>query len=417
MIFKSTNMLLPQTIEMKKWAVIACDQFTSQPEYWQRVKSFVGENPSTFHMIYPEAELSSFSRKRIMEINQKMNQYKSILTEYPDSYIYVERTLLDGRIRRGVIGVIDLEAYDYSNDSTSLIRATEQTVIERIPPRLEVRKRACLELSHVLLLCDDEKKQLIEKVSEQKKTLALLYDFDLMECGGHVKGWLLQGKEAEKFSVRLNDYMAGKREKCLTEGISPLYFAVGDGNHSLATAKANYEQIKLENGGSKSEELARYALVELENIHDESLVFEPIHRLVKTKDVNHLLKKLQIDLCMHNENPCESDSRKIEWYTENENGTFILNSKESSLSVEILQDFLDKYLKTYGGEIDYIHGESSLKNLICGKEMIGFVVPTIKKSDLFMVVAQEGALPRKTFSMGHAEEKRYYIETRMIKED
>lgn len=419
MIFKPADILLPQNCEMEKWAVIACDQFTSQPEYWERVRGFVGEEPSTLHMIYPEAELSCFSKEKISKINEKMREYEPLLEEYKEAYVYVERTLLDGRVRKGVVGMIDLEAYDYSRNSQSLIRATERTVLERIPPRMEVRKNASLELSHVLLLCDDEKKQLIESVSERKEELPVLYDFELMEQGGHVKGWLLQGEEVLAFSKRLDTYMKDKDEACASAGVSPLYFAVGDGNHSLASAKANYERIKEEvqedsqdNNSTKS--LARYALVELGNIHEESLEFEPIHRLVKVDDKEHLLKQIEQKICQKNNMQSDDISHTVAWYTKEDSGNLFLDPEKGSLAVGILQEFLDQYLEVYGGEIDYIHGEGTLKELISEENTIGFVVPTIGKEELFMGVAKDGVLPRKTFSMGHAEEKRYYIETRKI---
>lgn len=409
MIFKPADILLPENCEMEKWAVIACDQFTSQPEYWKRVREFVGEEPSTLHLIYPEAELADFSKEKITKINEKMRQYESFLKEYREAYIYVERTLLDGRVRKGIVGMIDLEAYDFSRESQSLIRATERTVLERIPPRMEVREDANLELSHVLLLCDDEKKQLIESVSEKKETLPVLYDFELMEQGGHVKGWLLQGEGVLEFSKKLDEYMKEK-EKICAAGVSPLYFAVGDGNHSLASAKTNYERIK-ENGENP---LARYALVELGNIHEDSLVFEPIHRLVKVKDKEHLLEQMKQIICQKNQTQATDSSHTVIWYTKEGSGNLFLDPAKGTLAVGILQDFLDHYLETHGGEIDYIHGEDTLKELICEENTIGFVVPTIGKEELFKGVAKDGVLPRKTFSMGHAEEKRYYIETRRI---
>lgn len=404
-IFLSANILLPRVEHMEKWAVIACDQFTSQPEYWQRVRTYVGDDVSTIHMIFPEAELEIEGRDMIERINATMQRYVSeeVFDEYKDSYVYVERTLQNGSVRKGVVGAIDLESYDFGEDSVSSIRATEKTVVERIPPRMEIRRDAVLEMPHVLLFCNDDKKMLIESLEERKDCLPKLYDFDLMEDGGHITGWLVQGKEAEAFGRTFLQY-----EQLMVEK-SSLIMAVGDGNHSLATAKACYEELK-QNYPEKdwTNHPARYALVELENIHDEAQEFEPIHRLVTQVDVGKLLEELK-------ETVCVDEGIPIVCYTKDGEEVICLKQKPGQLAVGILQKFLDDYLKDNEGEIDYIHGDDVLRNLAQKEDAVGFLVPTIEKAQLFSGIECDGVLPRKTFSMGHAQEKRYYLECREIK--
>ena len=278
-IFGSTDILMPASADMQRWAVIACDQFTSDTAYWQRVADTVGESESTLHMILPEAHLGAADEAAIVkQINATMDRYLSgdTFKTYANSYIYVERTLLNGSVRPGLIGAVDLEQYDYNPGSVSAIRATEKTVLERIPPRQRVRKDAGIEFPHVLMLCDDDKKQLIEPIGAVKDQLTKLYDFDLMEGGGHISGWLVQGDEAEAFDARLADYIASVPAKYADLQGAPVTLAVGDGNHSLATAKSCYEAMKAANPGvDLSGHPARYALVELENIHDEAQVLNP----------------------------------------------------------------------------------------------------------------------------------------------
>lgn len=418
MIFRPAEILLPQDVEMEKWAVIACDQFTSQPSYWEEVRTLVGDAPSTLSMIYPEAELSSFESDRISKINAAMKALRSKLKEYPQALIYVERTMADGKLRKGIIGAIDLECYEYSWESDAKIRATERTVMERIPPRVEIRKDADLELQHVLLLCDDERGTLIEPLKDEKDDFTLLYDFSLMQGGGQIKGWLLSDSKKEAFMKRMDQYLKDVKEKYDSLEISPIYFAVGDGNHSLAAAKANYEALK-ESGKTKEELLfARYALVELGNIHEQSLEFEAIHRLVKVEDVIALMEELKEEIGAFPDpllTPEENERYTIRCFTKEGEKKLCLDPKKGALAVGILQEFLDKYLETHGGEIDYIHGEETLKELITTKNQVGFLLPAFAKEALFLEVAKKGSLPRKTFSMGHAEEKRYYLEARQIR--
>lgn len=407
--FKKADILLPKTDEMEKWAVIACDQFTSQPEYWAKVKASVGDAISSLDLILPEVELEQLSDARIAEINSAMADYlaRDVFAVYENAYVYVERTLLNGTIRRGIVGAVDLEEYDYSSGATSNIRATEKTVVERIPPRKRIRENAPIELPHVLLLCDDGEKRLIESIAGNKNSLPMLYDFELMEKGGHITGWLVQGEAADLFDRALDEYAASAPERYRDLDGTPLLFAVGDGNHSLATAKACYEALKASTSDDLSDHPARYALVELGNIHDDSLEFEPIHRIIKHTDPDVLLKAIDETLGVGD---CP-----IEWVSGGKKGTLMLPLRSGELPVGVLQAFLDDYLKDHAGTIDYIHGDDTVRELASDDDSIGFLLPAMEKSDLFRGIVAGGVLPRKTFSMGHAEEKRYYLEARKIK--
>lgn len=414
-IFSPANILLPDVDSMEKWAVIACDQFSSQPEYWKEVREYVGDAPSTLNMILPEAELGVENEKaKIQKINQNMKDYveQGILKEYPDSFVYIERTLQNGKIRKGLIGMVDLEAYSYEAGSDSAIRATEKTVLERIPPRMRIREGAVLEFPHVQILCDDVEKTLIEPIGKMKSELTKLYEFDLMKEGGHIAGWLVQGDVKDGFELRLHAYERSLEDKYIdVEGV-PMTFAMGDGNHSLATAKACYEELKKNNPKKNySNHPARYALVELENIHSSALEFEPIHRILTGINPEDVLECLAADC---GTSPDQENIHKIEWYSGEKSGTVYLDARKSSLAVGVLQPFLDDYLKEHGGEIDYIHGDVVLKELAKKEQSIGFILPAMEKSQLFRGVMENGVFPRKTFSMGHAYDKRYYLEGRRL---
>ena len=409
--FLPAEILLPKVEDMSKWAVIACDQFSSQPAYWDRVRANAGDAPSTIHLILPEAQLGTEQEPALTEeINRTMAAYleQDLFTVYPNSFVYVERTLQSGAIRKGLVGMVDLEAYDYSMGSTSDIRATEKTVVERIPPRMRVRKNAPLEFPHILMLADDHDKVLIEPITAQKEHLKKLYDCMLMEDGGHIAGWLVDGAEAQAFMDRLTTYTQHVDEKYTGLPGTPMVFAVGDGNHSLATAKACYEELKKAHPGEDlSQHPARYALVELENIHDAAQEFAPIHRVIVKTDAPALLKAVQDNLCAETGFP-------VEWYMGKDHGTIYLDQSKGQLAVGILQSFLDQYLAQHDGETDYIHGDADLMELADQDNAIGFLLPVMEKSQLFRGVIADGILPRKTFSMGHAREKRYYLEGRKI---
>ena len=410
--FLPADILMPKTDSMEKWAVIACDQFTSDQAYWDRVRKNAEGAVSTINLILPEAELGTEKEaEHTAIINATMKRYmdEDVFTTYPNSFVYVERQLENGSIREGLVGMVDLDAYDYSTGATSAIRATERTVAERIPPRQRVRRDAPIELPHILMLCDDHDKKLIEPIGAKKDSLKKLYDFDLMEGGGHITGWLVEGKDVDEFNKALADYTATVGEKYKGLKGVPMVFAVGDGNHSLATAKSCYEELKKNHPGEDlSNHPARYALVELENIHDPAQVFEPIHRVIFKTDTEKLLTALQKDACADGGFP-------VQWYTKDASGTVYLDRARSELAVGVLQGFLDDYLKDNAGEIDYIHDDDALISLAKQDGAIGFLLPAMEKSQLFRGVIADGILPRKTFSMGHSREKRYYLEGRKIK--
>lgn len=410
--FLPADIMLPNVDDMRKWAVIACDQFTSDQAYWDRVRANAEGSPSTINLILPEAELGTEQEAAHTKvINETMAEYmkKEIFTTYPNTLLYIERTLENGSIRPGLMGMVDLDAYDYNAGATSAIRATERTVPERIPPRQRVRRDAPIELPHILMLCDDHKKELIEPIAAKKDSLRKVYDFDLMEDGGHINGWLVEGDDVKAFEDHLTAYSASVGEKY--EGLNgvPMVFAVGDGNHSLATAKSCYEELKKNNPDKDlSNHPARYALVELENIHDDAQVFEPIHRVVVNTDPEKLLKALE-------DTYCAPGGFEVKWFIGDKSGTVSLDKAKSQLAVGALQGFLDAYLKENKGDIDYIHDDDALISLAKQPDAIGFLLPAMEKSQLFRGVIADGVLPRKTFSMGHAREKRYYLEARKIK--
>lgn len=416
--FKKANILLPKTDNMELWSVIACDQYTSEPEYWNKVKEIVKDKPSTLNLILPEIYLEENDvEERINKINQNMKELvsKDFFKEYPDSMFYIERTQSDGLVREGLIGMVDLEAYSYETGSTSMIRATEKTVIERIPPRVKVRKNALLELPHTMILIDDDTKDIIEslknKVTEQDK----VYDFNLMQNGGHIKGYVLPDKDANEVITKL-EKLANKEYFNQRYGLKDkevLLFAMGDGNHSLATAKACYEELK--KTMPKEEYLnspARYALVEIVNLHSSALEFEAIHRVIFNTDVKKLLNELETYYEISYE---ETAGQKIDYITKDKEGSIWIRNPKSNIPVGSLQIFLDDYLKNNEGKIDYIHGEDVVRKFAKEENNIGFILPTMKKQDLFKTVILDGALPRKTFSMGHSNDKRYYLESRKIK--
>lgn len=399
-IFTGADILLPKNEDYTKWAVIACDQFTSQPEYWDAVAKEVGENPSTLHMILPEVLLPG-TDEQIATIHKTMEDYlaSGVFAEHKDSYIYVERTLLDGSVRKGLIGAVDLDKYDYRPEKDAPVRATEATVQERIPPRMRVRRGAPLEMPHVLMLCDDEKKSIIEPLAGKKQNMEKVYDFSLCAGGGLIQGWLLSRELTEKVNAALVVY---EQEKV------PMTYAVGDGNHSLATAKACYEELKKNNPGADlSSHPARFALVELENIHDEAQQFAPIHRLIVNTQPGQLLAYLA--------KTCTGDAVcPIPWFSGSEQGVLQLGIQPGQLPLAVLQQALDAYLAENAGEIDYIHGDETLQQLAQQENALGFLVPGIEKNQFFQSIVTDGILPRKTFSMGHAQEKRYYLEARKI---
>lgn len=416
--FKRADILLPKKdIDMTKWSVVACDQYTSEPEYWNKVESIVGNSPSTLRLTLPEIFLEeSDVEERIKKINSTMEEYISsnMFDEYKNTMLYLERTQKDGRIREGIIGMVDLEDYDFNVGSESLIRATEKTVIERIPPRLKVRENALLELPHIMILIDDDKKEIIEDIKNKVSNNDIVYDFDLMENGGHIKGYKLNDETINNIESGM-EKLANKElfeNKYDVHDKGVLLFAMGDGNHSLATAKTNYENLKKEL--SEEEYLnhpARYALVEIVNLHSDALEFEPIHRVIFDTDVDRLIKSLY-EYYDINE---DGEGQYFELVAKDIDKKLYITNPKSNISVGSIQIFLDEYLKENAGKIDYIHGDETTKNMGREEGNIAILFDVMKKEELFKTVILDGALPRKTFSMGHSYDKRYYLESRKIK--
>lgn len=385
----AADILLPEN-GFDTWSVVACDQYTSEPDYWDAVEKTVGDAPSTLRITLPEIYLNEDPAPRIAAINSTMAAYlaSGVLHAHPDSMVYIERDTSAG-VRRGLLGVIDLEEYDYRPGSKTLIRATEQTVVERIPPRVAIRKDAPLELPHVLLLMDDAAHTVLGAVETEDRPI---YDFDLMQGGGHIRGSLLTKAAQAEVKAALAALLDGQED--------PLLFAVGDGNHSLATAKECY----LRDPNPKN----RYALVEVVNIHDDSIQFEPIYRVLFGADIADVTAKLEA-LCG------EGDTQAVTCVTAE--GEQVLHlTPTSKLPVGTLQAFLDAYLKEHPDvTIDYIHGEDTVRRLCAEEGVLGFLFDGMGKEDLFPAIRQDGSLPRKTFSMGHAADKRFYLECRAIR--
>lgn len=391
--FTPADILLPKK-DFNKWAVVACDQFTSEKEYWDNVERIVGDSPSALRIVLPEIYLEDGIEERIDNINKTMADYLSngVLEEYKNAMIYVERVQSDGAVRHGIVGKIELCDYDYRSGTSALIRATEQTVVERIPPRVKIRKDAPLELPHVLLLADDPLMTVIEPLKAVKDSFKVAYDFDLMQGGGHITGWFIDEDNKQKIMQSVSALYENADDK--------LMFAVGDGNHSLATAK----ECSLLNGSDN----AKSALVEIVNIHDKAIKFEPIYRVLFGVNPKEVIDDMKAELGV-----CDSGHKFICVYGENEEEVTV--PATSKLPVGILQTWLDHYIKEKNIKIDYIHGIESVKNICSEPDRIGFIFDGMQKDELFDAIKLDGSLPRKTFSMGHAEDKRYYIEARKIK--
>ena len=426
-------MMHGKKVDLTKWACVACDQYTSQPDYWNSVEQIVGDAPSTLRLMLPEIYLEKPGEaERIVAIRKAMNDYMAdgTLENRGEGFVFTRRTV-DGKVRNGLVVALDLECYDYSKGSTTLIRATEGTIVERIPPRLKIRDGAPLELPHILVLIDDDKKSVIEPIAEKLDKIEQLYDFDLMMNGGHVEGWLVNDEGMVTDVINALTALVDPN-KYGTE-MPPLLFAMGDGNHSFATAKANWEKCKAElTEEERKDHPARYALVELENVHDDGIVFEPIHRVVFNVNVPEFLDRLKAKLAEQN-GDCEIDfyacencmakakaaipegAHVVPVIIEGKEGLIVVKHPAAQLEVGTLQNALDVLLKeTPGASIDYIHGADVVRELGSKENNIGFLLPPMQKSAFFRTVVFDGALPRKTFSMGEAHEKRYYLECRKI---
>lgn len=407
-IFSPADILLPDLTKTDagKWSVIACDQFTGDPAYWEETERIVGDAPSTLRLTLPEIYLEDADvARRIGSIHRNMAQYLSgdLFRTYPDALIYTERIQSNGVLRAGVIGKIDLEAYDYRAGSHSPVRATEATVLERIPPRIKVRAQAPLELPHIMILIDDPADEVIGNCAAEKSRMQKLYGTELMQGGGYIDGYLMDKAQQEAFLKRLD---------ALTAQAGELQFAMGDGNHSLATAKACYEKLKQAYPDKDlSDHPARYALVELVDLHSEALQFEAIHRIVTRIDPGQMMITLTRILGLSE----EPSGQSITVVRDGERRPLYIHKPTSQLATGSLQNALDAYVSANPGKIDYIHGERTVERLSAMPDAIGFLLPDMDKRDLFPSVLKDGALPRKTFSMGHAEDKRYYMEARAIR--
>ena len=403
--FSPARILLPDVrIDPAKWAVVACDQFTSQPDYWQKANTLVGESPSTLRMIYPECYLKD-APANPEAIHESMREYLNggILSRSFDGFVLVEReTASCSRI--GLVGKIDLEKYDYHRDAHPLIRPTEGTVLDRLPPRAAIRTGAPLELPHVMLLADDPEKTLIEPIYARRGEMPLLYDFDTMLGGGHLRGWQVSAQD------RIDSF--GSALSTLYSSCDGFLFAVGDGNHSLAAARLCWERIRETLPESeRSGHPARFALVEINNLHDPALVFEPIHRAVFAEQVP--LEDFIQDFSLYCRNrgmalsPCGPDTAHLTI----DNRPFLIENPVNPLPLAILQPFLDEWIAAHPGcGIDYIHGTDALQSL----NAIKIQLNRIDKHTLFDAVRRGGVLPRKSFSIGEANEKRYYFECRRL---
>jgi len=407
-IVKPAEILIPQAADMTAWSVVACDQFTSEPEYWEKVHEIAEGKPSALHLILPEAELSVKDPEVVSEkINQTMTEYLSrdIFAVYHDSYVYLERTLSDGSLRRGIVGAFDLECYDWHEGTVSPIRATEHTVEDRLPPRVRVREKAPLEMPHIMIFMDDAENAVMNSVRKGEK----LYDFELMQGGGHITGWRVSDNAAlENALDSLAD--AEKLRAKYGDAEAPIIFAMGDGNHSIAAAKQHWENVKKTIPEEMREVCpARYALAELVNIHDRAIVFEPIHKLVYDTDPKDFFKAAKAFFADR-----RGDGREI---------TLITADGEEKLSIcgltlgELIgecESFCVKYTEAHGGKIDYIHGDETCTELSGRESCAGILLPRMDKSELFTSVMKSGPFPKKSFSIGHGPDKRYYLECRKI---
>ena len=407
------EILLPAAgIDMERWACVACDQYTSQPNYWERVEQYVGQAPSTLRLMLPEIYLGCPGEaERIEAIRQTMREYleNGVLQSRGEGMVYLERTAA-GRMRRGVMLALDLERYDYRKGSQTLIRATEGTIPERIPPRLRVRRGAALELPHILVLIDDPAGTVIEPLAAQNEAMEPLYDTDLMEQGGHIRGWMLRDDKTVESVLDALEALTDPTAE------NNLLFALGDGNHSFATAKASWEELNQSlTPAEQVNHPARYALVEIENLHDPGIVFEPIHRVLFGVQPQETLTWLREQLTAQNAAGQGPQPHKLTYVIAGEEGKLTVPHPVAQLEVGTLQNALDAYLAAHPtATVDYIHGDDVVRTLSRREDAIGFLLPPMEKAALFPTVRLEGALPRKTFSMGEAFEKRFYMECRRI---
>lgn len=421
----TADILIPKKqYNLEKWAVVACDQYTSEPEYWKSVEEFVKDAPSTLRIIYPECYLEDHKEERIAAINRTMEDYvkKDIFDCYKDCFILAERTV--GNVQRyGLMAALDLDAYSYAADSKTLIRATEGTILSRIPPRKEIRKNAPLEVPHIMVLIEDAKKTIIEPLIAKKDKLEKIYDTPLMMEGGHLKGYLIDSLEDKK-----SIYAGFKALYNALDSANPLLFAMGDGNHSLATAKSCWEDIKptLSEDEAKTHP-ARFALVELENIYSPALEFEPIHRVLFNTDMKDFLTFLgnecdgySLDKMPDKEelsfeiNHAKKHEQRFGLVQGNDLYLVTITGQKAAITARTLQSVIDPMVEQGKAKIDYIHGEDVTIKLGSEDGNLGLIMPDVPKDTFFSSVMRDRSFPRKTFSIGRANEKRFYMEARKI---
>lgn len=399
----AANILLPITDDMGSWATIACDQFTSEPEYWNTLRAKVDGKPTTLDLTLPEIYLEDEPEKRIEKINQNISNYISngIFKTLDKGFILTIRSTPYVKRRIGLVGMVDLEEYQYSQKSSALVRSTEGTIEERIPPRLKIRKNAQVEFPHIMILFDDENREITEKLYKSREKLEKIYDFDLNMDGGHIEGYFVKDYQEvlESFSNLLNKDRLIKKY-----GTDDKFaFAVGDGNHSLATAKTHWNNIKTTL--SEEERLnhpARFALCEFVNVYDEGIYFEAIHRYVTKIDRARFLEGLK-----------NVDGGRMCVYDGKE--TFVNGTNTLPQGIKDIDEYIKKFIAENGGVVDYVHGEENIKKLVdANDDSVGILFEKLDKKDLFRYVSFNGAFPRKTFSMGEGIEKRYYLEGRKI---
>lgn len=430
---KPVDILLPnESVDLSTWSVVACDQYTSEPEYWKICTELVGDAPSTLNIIFPEVYLGKDDQARIDSINSTMNEYKEsgIFTTYPDSFFLVKRTTpVCPEGRWGLIAGLDLEEYDYSPDSVSLIRATEGTILDRIPPRKMIRNKAPMELPHILVLIDDPLRSVIEPLADRTDKLECVYSFDLMQNGGTVSAYRISRDED---FAQISDALKKLSDPAAYEkkygNSNVMLYAMGDGNHSLATAKSCWEDIK-KSGEFSEQELsdhpARFALVEIENIFDPGIIFEPIHRVLfhcpKTQFLSYLDHYCS-SYAVEKVSGAEEIMKKIQGTSDHSFGLATddgfevvrVHKPQAEIAAGTLQLTIDEMLQQQAVEIDYTHGLEVTSELGAKEGNIGIFLPAISKEEFFPAIIKGGVLPRKTFSMGEANEKRYYIEAHAI---
>ena len=409
---RPAEILLPAPeVRPETWACVACDQYTSEPEYWEKAGACAGDAPSALRLILPEVYLKE-SEQRIPAIHAAMARYleEGLLAPAVDpGFILCERTVPSGT-RLGLVCTVDLEQYSFEKGSLPLVRPTEQTIASRLPPRLVIRRGAPVELTHIMILIDDPDRTVLEPLQAKKDALRKLYDFDLMMNGGHLKGWAVdRAEDLEAVDSAMNSLLDSL-------GADPLLLAVGDGNHSLATAKAYWNELR--EGLSEEEQKnhpARFALCEIVNIHDEALLFEPIHRIVTGTDAAALLAAWQEYAAARGMTLDAAEGHAFTVVSADGDTAVTVGNPEGAIPCETVQKFLDDFLARHPeAEIDYIHGEQSLRTLAAAPGAVGFLLPEIDKKSFFSDVKKLGVLPRKTFSMGEADEKRFYMEAKEI---